>query len=67
MRDDWGGGVRRGASGRGESAGRGVNSTREEGPPRGDVGGRGRRTRTTGSGGGVGAGPGDYRVKGRHG
>ncbi len=57
VRDDWGGGIRRGSGG----------SRQDEGPPRGDVGGRGGRTRTTGSGGGIGGGAGSYRVKGRHG
>jgi 23S rRNA pseudouridine2605 synthase len=55
-RDDWGGGVRRGSSGREE---------RDE--PRDTHGGRFGRTRTTGTGGGIGArGPTD-RVKGRRG
>ena len=68
VREDWGGGVRR-ASDRGHSDGdRGQQGGQDEqGPPRGDVGGRGGRTRTTGSGGGIGAGAGSYRVKGRHG
>jgi 23S rRNA pseudouridine2605 synthase len=57
VREDWGGGIRRGSDG----------GSRDEGPPRGDVGGRGGRTRTTGTGGGVGGGAGTYRVKGRHG
>ncbi len=57
VRDDWGGGVRRGSGG----------SRDTDEAPRADVGGRGGRTRTTGSGGGVGAGPGNYRVKGRRG
>jgi 23S rRNA pseudouridine2605 synthase len=62
VRDDWGGGVQRGSSG--------SRWHREDDEaPRGEVGGRGRRSRTTGSGGGVGA-HGDersYRVKGRRG
>jgi 23S rRNA pseudouridine2605 synthase len=68
VREDWGGGVRRGSD-RGHSDGdRGQQGGQDEqGPPRGDVGGRGGRTRTTGSGGGIGAGAGSYRVKGRHG
>ena len=68
VREDWGGGVRR-ESDRGHSDGdRGQQGGQDEqGPPRGDVGGRGGRTRTTGSGGGIGAGAGSYRVKGRHG
>jgi 23S rRNA pseudouridine2605 synthase len=68
VREDWGGGVRRGGD-RGHSGGdRGHQGGQDDqGPPRGDVGGRGGRTRTTGSGGGIGAGAGSYRVKGRHG
>jgi 23S rRNA pseudouridine2605 synthase len=65
VRDDWGGGVRRGASGGGQGGDSGGG--RDQGPPRGELGGRGGRTRTTGSGGGIGAGAGSYRVKGRHG
>lgn len=58
VRDDWGGGIRRGSGG----------GRDDEEAPRPDVGGRGGRTRTTGSGGGIGAGRGGgYRVKGRHG
>jgi 23S rRNA pseudouridine2605 synthase len=64
VRDDRGGGVRRGASGRGAS---GAGDRHDAGPPRGDLGGRGGRTRTTGSGGGIGAAGGNYRIKGRHG
>jgi|HubBroStandDraft_1064217.scaffolds.fasta_scaffold145160_1 23S rRNA pseudouridine2605 synthase len=54
-REDWGGGIRRGAS----------EPRDDDSPPRHDLG-RG-RSRTTGTGGGIGAsGPGDtYRVKGR--
>jgi 23S rRNA pseudouridine2605 synthase len=58
MRDDWGGGVRRGSS----------HGRDDEHPPRADVGGRSGRSRTTGTGGGIGAGSGGastYRVKGR--
>ncbi|HEY1697528.1 MAG TPA: pseudouridine synthase [Polyangiaceae bacterium] len=61
VRHDWGGGVRRGASGERD----------EDRAPRGDVGGggggRGGRSRTTGTGGGIGASAGSYRVKGRRG
>jgi 23S rRNA pseudouridine2605 synthase len=77
VREDWGGGVRRGASFRdadrgasgsdGGGEGKGDGGGESDSPPRGELGGRGGRTRTTGSGGGVGAGPGGYRVKGRHG
>ena len=59
VKEDWGGGVRRGSSG-----------TRDEDrTPRADVGGgrSGGRTRTTGTGGGIGAGEGSYRVRGRRG
>jgi 23S rRNA pseudouridine2605 synthase len=59
VREDWGGGVRRG--------GQGDEGGWDASPPRGDLGGRGGRTRTTGSGGGIRAGGGSYRVKGRHG
>jgi 23S rRNA pseudouridine2605 synthase len=55
VREDWGGGVRRGSSGERD----------QERPPRADVGGRGGRTRTTGTGGGIGAEEGSYRVRGR--
>jgi 23S rRNA pseudouridine2605 synthase len=73
VREDWGGGVRRGASseraagGPGGPPGRGQNA--ESRPPRADVGGRGGRSRTTGTGGGIGAerGGGSYRVRGRRG
>jgi 23S rRNA pseudouridine2605 synthase len=70
VREDWGGGVRRGSSGAREGGAsvppprRGNENAQ---PPRGDVGGRGGRTRTTGTGGGVGAGEGNYRVRGRRG
>jgi 23S rRNA pseudouridine2605 synthase len=57
VREDWGGGVRRGSSGERD----------EDRAPREDVGGRGGRTRTTGTGGGIGARDGSYRVRGRHG
>jgi 23S rRNA pseudouridine2605 synthase len=57
VREDWGGGIRRGSGGNRD----------DETPPRADAGGRGGRTRTTGSGGGIGAAAGNYRVKGRHG
>jgi 23S rRNA pseudouridine2605 synthase len=57
VKEDWGGGIRRGSSG----------ARDQESPPRGEVGGRGARTRTTGTGGGIGAGEGSYRVKGRKG
>jgi 23S rRNA pseudouridine2605 synthase len=57
VREDWGGGVKRGSSG----------ARDEDQPPRADVGGRGGRTRTTGSGGGIGAAGGSYRIKGRRG
>ena len=57
VKEDWGGGVRRGSSGARDQA-----ST-----PRAEVGGRGGRTRTTGTGGGIGASDGSYRVKGRRG
>ena len=51
VKDDWGGGVRRGSSGGGADRDRGERSGP---PPRGEVsGGRGGRTRTTGTGGGV--------------
>jgi 23S rRNA pseudouridine2605 synthase len=55
-RDDWGGGVRRGAT-----------ETVDDGPPRHELG-RG-RSRTTGTGGGIGAAGREhtYRVKGRRG
>jgi 23S rRNA pseudouridine2605 synthase len=62
VREDWGGGIRRGASGR---------EGQEDEVPREDLG-RG-RTRTTGSGGGIGARGGSredersYRVRGRGG
>jgi 23S rRNA pseudouridine2605 synthase len=70
VREDWGGGVRRGSSGAREGGTssppprRGNESAQ---PPRADVGGRGGRTRTTGTGGGIGAGEGNYRVRGRRG
>jgi 23S rRNA pseudouridine2605 synthase len=57
VREDWGGGIRRGSSG-----------TREEDdrpPPRGDLGGSERTTRTTGTGGGIRAGKGSFRGKRR--
>jgi 23S rRNA pseudouridine2605 synthase len=57
VREDWGGGVRRGSSG----------ARDEDRGSRPEVGGRGGRTRTTGTGGGIGAGHGTYRVRGRHG
>jgi 23S rRNA pseudouridine2605 synthase len=63
VREDWGGGVRRGTSGSGDAS-----RDAEEGASR-ESWGRGGRTRTTGSGGGIGA-TGDersYRVKGRRG
>jgi len=71
VREDWGGGVRRGSSGAREpgpsqgATGRGNHHGTA--PPRGDGGGRGGRTRTTGTGGGIGAGEGNYRVRGRRG
>lgn len=65
-REDWGGGIRRGASHRTYDRGPEGGSA-EEGAPRGDVGGRRGQTRTTGSGGGIGAAGGSYRVKGRRG
>jgi 23S rRNA pseudouridine2605 synthase len=64
VRDDWGGGIRRGATGQGNA---GRDGDRNDERPRGEVGGRGARTRTTGSGGGIGASGGQYRIKGRHG
>lgn len=57
VKEDWGGGVRRGSSG----------ARDEDRSPRADAGGRGGRTRTTGTGGGISAGEGSYRVKGRRG
>ena len=66
VRDDWGGGIRRGGRAGDRDEGRDQRGT-DTAPPRGDVGGRGSRTRTTGSGGGIGARAGNYRVKGRHG
>jgi 23S rRNA pseudouridine2605 synthase len=75
VREDWGGGVRRGSSGTRDA----TASSHPQGgpprrgndaggpPPRGEVGGRGDRTRTTGTGGGVGAREGTYRVRGRRG
>jgi 23S rRNA pseudouridine2605 synthase len=71
VREDWGGGVRRGSSGSREAAAspgpprRGNNHGTT--PPRSDGGGRDGTTRTTGSGGGIGAGEGSYRVRGRRG
>jgi 23S rRNA pseudouridine2605 synthase len=71
VREDWGGGVRRGSSGAPDTApsqgppGRGNHPGAPA--PRGDGGGRGGRTRTTGTGGGIGAGEGNYRVRGRRG
>jgi 23S rRNA pseudouridine2605 synthase len=56
VKQDWGGGVRRGSTAGSEAASR---------PARPDVGGRGGRTRTTGTSGGIGAGEGSYRVRGR--
>jgi 23S rRNA pseudouridine2605 synthase len=55
VREDWGGGVRRGATDR--DAG--------DASPRGELSGRGWRTRTTGTAGGVGASGDDYRISGR--
>jgi 23S rRNA pseudouridine2605 synthase len=57
VREDWGGGVRRGSTA----------AFDETPPPRSELGGRGGRTRTTGTGGGIGAGDGSYRVRGRYG
>ena len=75
VREDWGGGVRRGSSGAREGNAGGASSApprrgnENAQPPRTDVGGRGGRTRTTGTGGGIGAGEGgpSYRVRGRRG
>jgi 23S rRNA pseudouridine2605 synthase len=73
VREDWGGGVRRGSSGARDAGGPSAPPRRgneNAQPPRGDVGGRGGRTRTTGTGGGIGAagpGEGSYRVRGRRG
>jgi 23S rRNA pseudouridine2605 synthase len=59
VRDDWGGGIRRGSSG---------GSHDDEGPRTEETPGRGGRTRTTGTGGGIGASPkGGYRVRDRRG
>jgi 23S rRNA pseudouridine2605 synthase len=60
VREDWGGGVRRGAGGRDSVAS-------EDDAPRGELGGRSGRSRTTGTGGGIGARGGSYRIKGRRG
>jgi 23S rRNA pseudouridine2605 synthase len=69
VREDWGGGVRRGSSGPRPATTSTPPPRRgaESPPPRGDVGGRGGRTRTTGTGGGIGASEGSYRVRGRRG
>jgi 23S rRNA pseudouridine2605 synthase len=82
VKDDWGGGAGRGRTGRergdaeqheqqhAASGRRGATSggRKDDGPPRGDVGGRSGQSRTTGSGGGIGgASGGDYRMKGRSG
>jgi 23S rRNA pseudouridine2605 synthase len=57
VKEDWGGGIRRGSTGR--------DKVEEENAPRRELGGGGRRSRTTGSGGGIGAGEGDFRVRRR--
>jgi 23S rRNA pseudouridine2605 synthase len=71
VREDWGGGVRRGSSGGRDTPASPVPPGRGTHPaspsPRGEGGGRGGRTRTTGTGGGIGAGEGSYRVRGRRG
>jgi 23S rRNA pseudouridine2605 synthase len=54
VRDDWGGGVRRGSSTAGH----------DDDAPRREIG-RMTTTRTTGTGGGIGATGGNYRVRGR--
>jgi hypothetical protein len=57
VREDWGGGVRRGAT---------DDRDGDEASPRGELSGRGWRTRTTGTSGGIGAKGGEgYRVPGR--
>jgi 23S rRNA pseudouridine2605 synthase len=80
VKEDWGGGARRGRSDRdpasreGREAGRGESPRRgssggprgaSEERPRGDLGGRGGHSRTTGTGGGIGASGGSYRGKSR--
>jgi len=80
VKEDWGGGARRGRSDRepasreGRDAGRGESPRRgssggpqgsSEDRPRGDLGGRGGHSRTTGTGGGIGASGGSYRGKSR--
>jgi 23S rRNA pseudouridine2605 synthase len=75
VREDWGGGVRRGSSGvrdtpaSASAAGPPRRGNHPGSPsPRNDIGGgRGGRSRTTGTGGGIGAGEGNYRVRGRRG
>jgi 23S rRNA pseudouridine2605 synthase len=73
VREDWGGGVRRGASGaRDAGASHGPPRRGQQAgarPPRPEVGGRGGSTRTTGTGGGIGGddASGSYRVRGRRG
>jgi 23S rRNA pseudouridine2605 synthase len=59
VREDWGGGVRRGSSSV-------VADEPEASLPRGELGARASRSRTTGTGGGIGARDGSYRVRGRH-
>jgi len=73
VKEDWGGGVRRGSSS-GDSRGEGARAPREtpqqpqQGRPHpGLGGGRGGRTRTTGTAGGVGTTQDADRIKGRRG
>jgi 23S rRNA pseudouridine2605 synthase len=71
VREDWGGGVRRGSSGGRDTSASSGPPARGNHPsspaPRSEAGGRGGRTRTTGTGGGIGGGEGSYRVRGRRG
>jgi 23S rRNA pseudouridine2605 synthase len=62
VREDWGGGVRRGSSGHRDGD---RDAAPRDRPPRGDVGARGGQTRTTGTSGGVGASGGSYRIGSR--
>ncbi|MBS2013441.1 MAG: rRNA pseudouridine synthase [Deltaproteobacteria bacterium] len=65
VKDDWGGGARRGASDGGRD--RGERPADERRPHPGLGGGRGGRTRTTGTSGGIGTQRGGDRVKSRRG
>ena len=69
VREDWGGGIRRGSTARDDHDGASAAPPRgkdvDDARPREDIGGRGGRTRTTGTGGGVRAGDGRYGVKRR--